>query len=259
MLTLDILKLFSPKPKSYLGQSSSPGPLLLFTSKEALAVEVVARNTPKLWMWDNFSHKAYALMGLSSNRREKMNNLMEVFAKDPLVVLQNYSVRWLSKTSDVANGTMQPQLVSGSPIGHAYTNFGIECLYSLLVQHCVREVSLSKIWLRAIYKLVWHWKHLMHQCGYHWQLFLFIELIGIMSYSYGYMRDQWINLSIWYACRILNFQTIFTFNLFYQYFDIIKSIKTCVFCFYFILINNLWPCAYFFHGATWIREYQSTW
>ena len=30
-------------------------------------------------------------------------------------------------TSDEANGTMQPRLVSGSPIGQAYTNFGSEC------------------------------------------------------------------------------------------------------------------------------------
>lgn len=65
-----------------------------------------------------------------------MSNLME-FAKNPLVVLQSHSVRWLSKGSGVANGTMQPQLVSGSLIGHAYTNFGSECLYSLLVQQCV--------------------------------------------------------------------------------------------------------------------------
>jgi hypothetical protein len=57
-----------------------------------------------------------------------MNNLMEMFSKDPLVVLKSHSVRLLSKTSDVVNGTMQPQLVSGSPIAYACTNFGSEYL-----------------------------------------------------------------------------------------------------------------------------------
>lgn len=28
------------------------------------------------------------------------------------------------RTSDEASGTKKPQLVNGSPIGHAYTNFG---------------------------------------------------------------------------------------------------------------------------------------
>lgn len=30
-------------------------------------------------------------------------------------------------TNDKANGTMQPQLVSHSPIGQGYTNLGNEC------------------------------------------------------------------------------------------------------------------------------------
>lgn len=33
----------------------------------------------------------------------------------------------IKRTSDEANGIMQPRLVSGSPIGQTYTNFGSEC------------------------------------------------------------------------------------------------------------------------------------
>ena len=64
-------------------------------------------------------------VGWSSNFRQKMNKLMEKFAQDPLAMLQIHGVRWLSReTSHEANGTMQPQLMNGSPIGQGYTNLG---------------------------------------------------------------------------------------------------------------------------------------
>ena len=59
---------------------------------------------------------------------------MKEFAQDPLVVLQIHVVRCLSRGQMMKPiKTMQPQPVSGSPIGQAYIDFDNECEYYILV------------------------------------------------------------------------------------------------------------------------------
>jgi hypothetical protein len=65
--------------------------------KEALATRDAARDTLELLVLDNFSHKIYTWVGRSSTCGRKMNNLMDVFAQDPLVVPHFHEVRWLSR------------------------------------------------------------------------------------------------------------------------------------------------------------------
>ena len=62
-----------------------------------MAARDAARDTLELLVLDNFPHKTYAWVGWSSTCGQKMNNLMDDFAQDPLVVPQIHEVRWLSR------------------------------------------------------------------------------------------------------------------------------------------------------------------
>jgi hypothetical protein len=76
------------------------------------------------WCKIFFSHKVYVRVGRSSTHRWKMNNYAGRFCTRSFDCATNSWCEVVIKgTRDKANATMQPWLVSGSPIGHAYTNY----------------------------------------------------------------------------------------------------------------------------------------
>ena len=50
-----------------------------------------------------------------------------VYTRSCGCVISSWCEVVIKRTSHEANGTMQPQLMSASPIGHTYTNFSSEC------------------------------------------------------------------------------------------------------------------------------------
>ena len=70
-----------------------------------------------------------------------MNNLMEDFDKDPLVVLQIHGMKWLSKAHVMKQmGLCNHDLWGVHQLAKIPTNFGNEQQYSLIVHQCVWEV-----------------------------------------------------------------------------------------------------------------------
>lgn len=107
----------------------------------------------------------------------------------------------------------------------------------------------SKTWARALYKLVWHWKHLMHWCGLCGWILLLMKLFGVMSHCY---EEIWgtDDVAIWYTCMFPYFDSLFYNWFFDQYFNYIISLYLCGY-FY----QQIMDMCLIFQNTTWLSEW----